>query len=397
MNIRMDEETKEKILHYLWLLIAAVLGTVSTFQITFVLLGAGINQGDGAFIATTLTLVVAVVLIGISEKEVLEIFFVGTLAGMSTWGGLHPGTQLFTSIVIPNIWWSWLAGVFVWMIWVLIDLIGRKKNIDRWLHDGGKHGTIALISMLLFALINLAIGNPYPIGAFGVANVYLTATQLLLGAFITVPVGAILTLWVRNNVEMAKNKITAFAITGLIGTVALNLLAGWFFALDSTYGGGPGVSQIWLAVTDFGPSFLTGCFIGLSSNKKIESYNGMAITGIIGGGLFIAAYPLIPFGGLPGFIALVSILLYRDFMEPILIPKTEALIDKTMEKVKELTHKSKEEKSEKLKEEKLPKERKANETKIAAKKTTKKSTKKVTKKTVKKTTKKTAEKPTAED
>ncbi len=390
----MEEELKEKLLHYLWLLIAAVLGTVSTFQITFVLLGANTNQGDGAFIATTLTLVVAVVLVGISEKEVLEVFFTGAFAGMSTWGGLHPGTGLTTSIVIPTIWWSWLAGVFVWIIWVLVDLIGQKKNIDKWLHDGGKHGTIAFIAMLIFALINLGT-NPalgltgiYPIGAFGTGPVYLTATQLLLGAFITVPAGALFTLWVRKNVEMAKNKITAFAIAGLIGTVALNLLAGWFFGFDANYGGGLGVSTIILAVSDFGPLFLTGCFIGLSSNKKIESYNGMAITGIIGGGLLMAFYPLIPFGGFPGFIALISIIIYRDVMEPIVIPKTEQLIDKTMEKVKELTHKTKEKKPAKPREEKLePKEEKP------AKKATKKSTKK---KSTKKTTKKTAEK-TAED
>lgn len=382
----MDEELKEKILHYFWLLFAAVLGTVSTFQITRVMLGANINQGDGGFIATTLLLVVAVVLVGIKEKELLEIFFVGTLAGMSTWGGIHPGTTLPTSIVIPNIWWSWLAGVIVWIIWILIDLISRKKNLDKLLHDGGKHGTIAFIAMLLFAIINLGIGNPYPIGAFGVGNVYLTATQLLLGAFIAVPVGAIVTLWIRNNVEMAKNRITAFAISGLIGTVALNLLAGWFFAFDANYG--TGASTVILAVSDFGPCFLTGCFIGLSTNKKIDNYNGMAITGIIGGGFLIAAYPLIPFGGLPGFIAIVAVLFYCELLLPFVIPKTEELIDKTMIKVKELTNKPKEAKPKKTREVKLDEPKEEKPAKKATKKVTKKSTKS-TKKTIKKTAKKT--------
>jgi hypothetical protein len=97
------------------------------------------------------------------------------------------------------------------------------------------------------------------------------------------------------------------------------------------------------------------------------------IAGLIGAGLLIAFWPFLPYGGMPGLIALISVLIYGELIVPFIIPGTLNLVKKIKDRP--------------------PREPKSEPAKTPAKTPAKKKT---TKKTVKKTTKKkTAKKTTA--
>ncbi len=231
---------------YFFQAVSVSLGAFSTYLLS-------VHLNLGAVLASALIGILAVLII----KPYAVPIFCGSFAGMS-----HP--EVFG--MVPMIWVSIGAGI------IYLFAVGSFNGY------GGKLGTIAFASGLI---VWLFLSTDFMIGAS-------FEGYMIMSILIVSVLGASLTYLI--SIKLKKGPVMASGIVGVIAFIAFSLFFNQHLGV--------------LATAMFGASF-----VGMSQTKRMPSYLGIMIAGLLFGAIFILSAPYFNgVGGKLGTIALISIM-----------------------------------------------------------------------------------------
>jgi len=271
-----------------------------------------VNQLIAAFIGTVVTWILntqlhldpvlasaAVSLCGaILTKKYHGVVMAGSFAGMSS------------IVAVPTWYFACLVAVLVFIIWMALEKI--------YLGCGGKYGTIAVISGFLAQFIIIPITNtperwatvffapaiwPTWFGGALIINIPLCIILAWAGSFGTLLVrkNIVKRLWKEDNTTAGS------AIVGLIGFA---VIWGILLSISLTLIG---------EAAKLGAFVYMGSFAGMCSLKRLHctedthctsDNTAYSLNGLMTGILFLGTRLILPYGGLYGFTAFLSVLIY---------------------------------------------------------------------------------------
>ncbi|MCG8571523.1 MAG: hypothetical protein MJB14_15415 [Spirochaetes bacterium] len=232
--------------------------------------------------------------------------FCGSFAGMLAINNLSYYYLTYTFLINATI-----LSVLCGLLYALVEYIAYK--FPRILFDGygGKLGTTAFISVLIFYLANWFLFKD-PTEIFPHADLFFGLQWYHVFIPVSAICGSLISMEIKNTVSSLNDnyKVLTVATTGIMGGILLNN----FFA------------QIPFIRIDFGhemaAAWYTGAFVGMSSYFVLMLKRDYFIAGTISGILFILSRNLfVGVGGKLGFLSFLAVLIMRISLSALKIIK----------------------------------------------------------------------------
>jgi len=218
--------------------------------------------------------------------------FCGTFAGMISLKLLSGGDVVdYTSLqFIRN---SLMLSIITGLFYCFGEFVSYKYPKAAFDGYGGKLGTIAFLSVVVFSLVLSLIFNNRIL--FYNRDLLFDGVDLIyLLSILSALAGALVSMEIKNTVSSLNDnyRVLTVAITGIIGGILVSKIPHYGIAF----------AQAWYA----------GAFVGMSSFFVLMLKRDYFISGILSGLIFVLTKDFFPgFGGKLGFIAFVSVVLTR--------------------------------------------------------------------------------------
>ncbi|HRR89943.1 MAG TPA: hypothetical protein P5161_04115, partial [Eubacteriales bacterium] len=200
----------------------------------------------------------------------------------------------YSSLSINFILNSLVLATITSFIYALSEFISYKFPKVSFDGYGGRLGTIAFISVILYILI-LKFGFNKNFNFFSNENIFKTKLDyFLLFAIVSSIIASLISMEIKNTVSSLNEnyKVITVATTGLIGGILITKIP--------EYG------------LDYGLAWYTGAFVGMSSYYVLMLKRHFFISGLFAGIYFILTRNIfIGVGGKLGFISFLSVISMR--------------------------------------------------------------------------------------
>jgi len=217
--------------------------------------------------------------------------FCGSFAGMTSLAILEAN---YSSLSINFILNSLVLATITSFIYALSEFISYKFPKVSFDGYGGRLGTIAFISVILYILI-LKFGFNKNFNFFSNENIFKTKLDyFLLFAIVSSIIASLISMEIKNTVSSLNEnyKVITVATTGLIGGIL--------------------ITKFQSMGLDYGLAWYTGAFVGMSSYYVLMLKRHFFISGLFAGIYFILTRNIfIGVGGKLGFISFLSVISMR--------------------------------------------------------------------------------------